>query len=314
MQKITITEPILIQEFFAQNFPAVSFELWQIWCRKGEIKLNGKKISGNIQCNIGDILRLPPPNFFPQIQEHTPSIISHEAAWQALSPLIIFQNDQFMVINKPAKLAVQGGSAIELSVDLWLQTINQSRPKRQGLSLVHRLDKDTTGVLIIAKSHESASIITAKFKSRAVKKIYHALCVGRPSLNLSGTINDKIGLAVGKNALEKMAVNKDGDEAQTKWRVLATSDAHNCNYLELSPHSGRKHQLRVHLSHYGCPIIGDGKYGGKLAHSLLPNNKNMLLHAYEVHIPDIDGKIISIRAPLPEAFYQALIKFNLQAE
>ncbi len=313
MQKITITEPILIQEYFAQNFPSVSYELWQIWCRKGEIKLNGKKISGNILCSSGDILRLPPLSFFPQAPQKAPSAISHEQAWQALSPLIIFQNNEFMVINKPAKLAVQGGSAIEISVDYWLQTINQSRPKRQGLSLVHRLDKDTTGALIIAKSHENASILTAQFKSRAVKKIYHALCIGRPSLNISGTINDKIGVAVGKNALEKMAVNKDGDEAQTKWRVLASNDAHQCNYLELSPHSGRKHQLRVHMAHYGCPIIGDGKYGGKLAHSLLPHNKNMFLHAYEIQIPDGNGKHHIIRAPLPDAFCDALIKFNLQA-
>jgi len=216
---------------------------------------------------------------------------------------VLFEDDNFLVLNKPAGLAVQGGAGVGASLDSLLAGAYKKRP-----FLVHRLDKDTSGVIVTAKTRESAAACSGLFASPAgLHKRYLALCAGMP---------DEKGL-IGETLLVK------GREltAETSYRRLAwahiPADAVPVSFLELQPATGRMHQIRRHLARINCPVLGDDKYGDftlnkKLRRSL--GLKRLLLHAASIRLPPslVKGGV-EINAPLPDYFCAALEKAGINA-
>ena len=200
-------------------------------------------------------------------------------------------------------MAVQGGSGIKLSIDDILPDLKFN--KNQNPRLVHRLDKDTSGILLIAINRQSADILTLAFKNKQIEKTYIAVVKGKPSQK-SGVIDlPLIKKFQGKN--EKIYVDKQlGKQAITYYKILKYNKKLDCSLLELKPITGRTHQLRVHLKEIGHVIIGDYKYGGKNANiqdNTPQNSKNRLqLHATRIVINDFFEKKLTINTPIPDDF------------
>jgi len=288
-------EPIRLDKWFKQHRPDIPFGLLQKLIRKKAIKVNGKKTSIAFLLKPGDILTLP------LLEEKTvhsqglkltipvdPKLVNAFPDW------ILFENDDVVIINKPFGLATQGGTKVKDSLDRLFPALTAKGFPL--LRLVHRLDKDTTGVLALAKSQESAKTLTQSFKERGIDKTYWAVVVGHPHSS-SGKIELPLGKMTGV-VKEKMSSKSDvAKPALTEYKIVKPLDEH-FTWLELKPHTGRKHQLRAHCAESGFPILGDGKYGGKPAQ---PFNKRVKLHlhAREISIPEMD---IKVEAPLPEHF------------
>jgi 23S rRNA pseudouridine955/2504/2580 synthase len=201
---------------------------------------------------------------------------------------IIFEDENMVAINKPSGLATQGGSGIDISVDDYIT--------EKKWQLVHRLDKDTSGILLIAKNNKTAEFLTDSFRNKTIKKTYLALVRGVPGKK-EGVINIPLRKKVlGKN--EKMRPDfEEGKEAITEFKLLENFRDH--ALLELRPLTGRTHQLRVHCKELGHPILNDIKYGGKEV-ARKDICKRLCLHAYSIIIPDYLGKELKIETSPPE--------------
>ena len=206
---------------------------------------------------------------------------------EQFNKLIIFENNDYVIINKPPGLASQGGTGIKISVDDMIGAISER------YKLIHRLDKDTSGVLAIAKKTTAAAHFSKLLQNKEVTKIYWALVRGVPP-KMKGVI--KLSLAKRGDKMEKVEVDDiDGKKAITEYTVLERL-AKEMSWLELSPITGRTHQLRVHCAAIGCPIIGDGKYGGAEAFDKGMTNK-LHLHARRLVVRELG---IDVTAKLPE--------------
>ena len=202
-----------------------------------------------------------------------------------------------IVIDKPAGLAVHGGSATHWHLDGMLDALRFGGDERPRL--IHRLDKDTSGVMVLARTAASARRLGKAFAGRDVRKVYWAITVGRPEQD-QGRINLPLAKNMGKGR-ERVGVNEDaGKNAITDFQVLERA-GNRLNWVALWPRTGRTHQLRAHCVAIGCPILGDGKYGGRGAfiEGLPANAKKLQLHAREIEIPQDGGRDWRIVAPLP---------------
>ncbi len=199
----------------------------------------------------------------------------------------LYQSDHILVINKPFGLPVQGGSNVEESVDSLYPDCR----------LVHRLDRDTTGVLVLAKTKKAAVRLTASFADRSAQKIYLAIASTPPEKD-SGIINAPL-----LKAKEKSIVSPHGLDAETYYKVLARSRNGETALIRFEPLTGRTHQIRVHAQHAGFPLLGDPRYGDfKLSRTILPNRKmnHLYLHAWKLDVPDpINKGRLELTAPLP---------------
>ncbi|MGH6948920.1 MAG: RluA family pseudouridine synthase, partial [Kiloniellales bacterium] len=212
-----------------------------------------------------------------------------------------------IALDKPAGLAVQGGSGQKRHLDALLPALVAEGAERPRL--VHRLDRDTSGVLLLASSAKSAAALTAAFRERTTRKLYWALVAGLPPRP-----QGRIALALAKRGApgrQKMSVEDDGDEgagedAVTRYKIVA-KHGRKAAWLVLMPETGRTHQLRVHCAALGAPILGDGKYGGREAFpEALKLPSALMLHAREIAIPHpADGTTLRVRAPLPPHMAQA---------
>ena len=284
-----------------RHYQGMPFNQLQKWLRTGQIRLNGKRVKGNEVLLLGQELRLP--SYVPVIRNDQlplkkplrPDLLTQ------IQDAIVYQNEQWIVLNKPQGLATQGGTGIKESVDQVMTTLFTPAPK-----LVHRLDKDTSGILLLAKTLEDARWLTQMFKEGIISKTYLALVVGVPQQN-TGTINLPICKLPGKTG-DRMVVDfNEGLEAITHYRVLETKN--NVSLLELKPETGRMHQLRLHCAELGTPILGDGKYGGKRAH-LEGSRFTLHLHAAHIQFKDPTGKPWIFRTILPEHMIKSLKDFN----
>ena len=221
---------------------------------------------------------------------------------ETLKKSIIFQDENLVVINKPNGYPVQGGSKVNFNIDLVLPYLIDRVNKPR---LVHRIDKDTTGILVIAKTKKVASVITSLFKHYEVKKKYFALVIGTPA---STTGNIKLPLKK-KNTygMEKMEVDiRSKSNSETFYKILESKN--NLSLIELMPKTGRKHQIRVHMQNINHPILGDKKYFNDKD---LSNQRNIKLH---LHAKEIDfylnKKRYLIKASLPSHFKKTLLNNN----
>jgi 23S rRNA pseudouridine955/2504/2580 synthase len=224
-----------------------------------------------------------------------------------LQAMLLHEDKKVYVFNKPAGLAVQGGSGINRHVDDMLESLRNQKGEKPRL--VHRLDRETSGVLVVARTRGAAVSLTRAFRERETEKIYWAICRGVPT-RAEGRISTWLVREKSPDG-DFMRVAKhgepDADHAETHWRLV--DQAGPVSWLELQPVTGRTHQLRVHLAHFGHPIIGDPKYFN-VENWEFPGGiqKRLHLHARRIRIPHPDGGFIDVTAPLPPHMQQT---FNL---
>lgn len=273
---------------FTSTFLNLPHSLASRLIRKKAIKVNGKKAEISTRLKEGDEITLPPSiKLTPKETKRGEGFIS-EVQMQNFMQSIIYENDSFLIINKPSGLATQGGTNIKISVDEYLYHINQE------YRLVHRLDKETSGILMIAKSRFSASKLAKDFETRSIKKTYIAIVKGTPQ-ELEGVIDAKLAKQNFNDAGGVCFISEDGKESKTFYKVLEELNGY--TKLEIKIETGRMHQIRVHLASIDLPIVGDAKYGetsSSLAKKIMPK---MLLHAFWV---EYNGEVFM--ANLPDYF------------
>ncbi len=293
---------IRLDRWFQRHYPHITHAELQQLLRKKLVKVNGKRAESKTRLIQGNVIKHPD---FPKVsKERTAQKPLKKPDW--LDDSVLYRDDNILIINKPSGLPTQGGSKQTTHLDRLLPLLEgdaKGPPK-----LVHRLDKDTSGVLVLARHAKAADILMKAFAAREIRKFYWALLCGVPPIPKGEEIGE-LKVPVGKRVYsgeEKMAVTQDGKPSHTTYRIIEKL-GRRISFVELSPHTGRKHQLRVHAAYLEAPILGDGKYGGDKAFPegmQLPNK--MHLHARQIVIPEsCFGKEIVVEAPVPPHFEQS---------
>jgi 23S rRNA pseudouridine955/2504/2580 synthase len=303
---------IRLDRWFKRHLPDASFNIVSRWARTGQLRVDGKRATPGDRLEAGQILRVPPADVAAAASARPARKrreLTDDEMEFALS-MVIHRDDAAIVLNKPAGLATQGGTKTENHVDGLLDALTfglDNRPK-----LVHRLDKDTSGALLVARTSRAAGHFAKAFSSRTARKVYWALVVGVPDI-ADGFIDLPIGKQPGSGG-EKMHVDeKDGASARTRYRIVERA-GNTCAWVELQPYTGRTHQLRVHMAAIGHPIVGDGKYGGKEAFLTGTISRKMHLHARRIRIDHPKGEQIDVRADLPPHMKDSFADLGFEIE
>jgi 23S rRNA pseudouridine955/2504/2580 synthase len=291
---------IRLDRWFKRHFPELGHGRLEKLLRTGQVRVDGRRAQAGLRLAAGQLIRVPP--LAPPTGEGSPRpapkprAAPSERDQRALEAAILYRDDDVLAINKPAGLAVQGGTGLDRHLDGMLDGLRLGAAERPRL--VHRLDRDTSGVLLLARHARAATELTAAFRRKECRKIYWAVVVGVPRPSAG-----RIDLALAKQpgrAGERMELDPEGKHAVTEYRVVDHA-GREAAWLELQPLTGRTHQLRAHCAAIGTPILGDGKYGG--AKAFLAGRelaRRLHLHARGLALPRPDGRIIRITAPLPE--------------
>jgi 23S rRNA pseudouridine955/2504/2580 synthase len=305
--KVTLDDDgIRLDRWFRRHMPDASFNLVSRWARTGQLRVDGKRATPGDRIEAGQVIRVPPADAPSPDAVRVKRKPEREALPQDeidfTQSLVIHMDSQAIVVNKPPGLATQGGTKTERHLDGLLDALQydaENRPK-----LVHRLDKDTSGALLLARSSRAAAFFAKSFSSRTARKVYWAIIVGAPSIE-DGMIELPIGKQPGTGG-EKMHVDEEeGSPARTRYRVIERA-GNTAAFVELQPYTGRTHQLRVHLAAIGHPIVGDGKYGGQESFLTGGVSRKMHLHARRIRIDHPDGGQIDQVAELPSHFAESL--------
>ena len=295
---------IRLDRWFQRHLPDIGFNTVSRWARTGQLRVEGARADPSDRIAAGQSIRVPPAEPKPEREAKPRRVrpeLSEEQTQLALG-MVIHRDAQAIVLNKPPGLATQGGTRTDEHVDGLLDALEfdlDQRPK-----LVHRLDKDTSGALLIARTARSAASFAKAFSSRTARKVYWALVIGVPSI-ADGMIELPIAKQPGTGG-EKMHVDEaEGLPARTRYRVIERA-GNRAAWVELQPYTGRTHQLRVHLAAIGHPIVGDGKYGGKEAFLSGTISRKMHLHARRIRVDHPDGGRVDVKADPPEHFVNSL--------
>jgi len=293
-----------VDRFLEARFPGLSFSHIQRVIRKGELRVNGKRAQPKDRLQAGQAVRIPP------LRLDAPKPVSAanaatEKTRELLKSITLYEDADVMVLDKPMGLAVQGGSGTVRHLDGMLDVLRS--PDGQRPRLVHRLDKDTAGCLLVAKTRFAASALAKSFRTRSARKIYWALVAGVPKPR-----QGRISTFLAKEEREDdsiMRIARHGEEgashAVTYYAVVETA-ARQLAWLSLKPVTGRTHQLRAHCAHIGHPIVGDPKYFSKENWELPGGMQNRLhLLARRIAIPHPRGGMIDVTAPLPPHMVQS---------
>jgi len=287
-----------LDKWFKVNFPRLSFGHLSKILRTGQVRANGKRVKASFRVEEGMEIRVPPIGENPnegkirRPEDHKKPHSKEDIS--AIHDMVIYQDNSVIVLNKLPGIAVQGGSNITRHIDGLLDCLQGDNPERP--KLVHRLDKDTSGVLVIARSSAAAKSLTESFRNRKTNKIYWALVMGRPE-RTNGTVNAPLDKEPGTHG-ERMMVADKGKKAVTDFHVM-DSALRSTSWVAFKPVTGRTHQIRVHATVLGTPIVGDGKYGGKEAFLDGAVSKKLHLHARSIEIDHPDGGTLSVTAELP---------------
>lgn len=298
-----------VDRFLVARFPQLAFTHIQRIVRKGELRVDGKRAKPNARLEPGQKVRVPPLNLdAPRIAERSAVRDGDDRAF--LRSITLYEDDDVLVLSKPMGLAVQGGPGVTRHVDKLLEAMRDRDGQKPRL--VHRLDKDTAGCLVVAKTRFAAMTLAKSFRSRSARKIYWALVAGVPRVR-QGRISTYLAKEEIGEADARMRVAQHGDDgashALTYYAVVETS-AQKLAWLSLKPVTGRTHQLRAHAAHIGHPIVGDPKYFD-IENWQLPGGLQNRLHllARRITVPHPrTGEPIDVTAPLPPHMQQS---FNL---
>ena len=297
-----------VDRWFKRHYPHVTHTLLEKLLRKGEVRLDGKRAKAADRIAAGQAMRLPPQVIHakpPQKQkpEAEPKHLLATKDMGSLADRILYMDKQVIVIDKPPGLATQGGSGLTRHVDGMLESLQYEKPTRP--KLVHRLDRDTSGVLLIARSPGVAAKLAASFRGRDMEKTYWAVVAGRP-LPVEGRIDQPLK-RVGGDRGERTAMaerdDPEGARAVTDYQTLDHA-AQKLAWLELKPITGRTHQLRVHCVAIRAPILGDIKYqqpdqNDAFLATIEGLSRDLHLHARALHLPHPSGGWLTVEADLP---------------
>jgi 23S rRNA pseudouridine955/2504/2580 synthase len=316
VQTVVVTadeDNMRVDRFLEARFPGLSFSHIQRIVRKGELRVDGKRADSKDRLQAGQSVRIPPLRLdAPKV----PGALSEAAqkTLDALKAMILFEDDDVLVLNKPVGLAVQGGSGTTRHIDQMLEVMRDA--KGQKPRLVHRIDKETAGCLLVARTRFAATHLTGAFRHRSARKVYWALVAGVPKPK-----QGRISTYLAKEESEDdtiMRIAAHGDEgashAVTYYAVVEAS-AQKLAWVSLKPVTGRTHQLRAHMAHIDHPILGDPKYFSKENWELPGGLQNRLhLLARRIVIPHPRGGVIDVTAPLPPHMLQSWNLLGLEAD
>ena len=286
-----------LDRWFKRMFPHIPHGRVEKLLRTGQLRIDGKRVKGSARIEAGQSVRIPPlpePTEVKEKRKVSPKDVAFMRA------MVIFENEDILALNKPAGLAVQGGTKTMRHIDGLLPALGS------GLRLVHRLDRDTSGVLLIAKNAKVAAWIGKTFQSRRTIKEYWGITNGVPRPS-SGEVKGYIGVGEGFDGREIMQAVTHGTAGSKHARTLYQTPAEagkRAAWVVMQPLTGRKHQLRLHMELLGTPMVGDHKYTtdreppGGLADKLY-------LHARSIHLPHPNGHSLTVVAPLPNHFIDA---------
>ena len=298
-----------VDRFLTARFPQLAYTHIQRIVRKGELRIDGRRAKPNERLQAGQKVRVPPLRL-DQPKPAARSAGKDQDDREFLRSITLYEDKDVLVLNKPMGLAVQGGSGTRRHVDGLLDSLRDDEGQKPRL--VHRLDKDTAGCLVVAKTRFAASTMAKSFRSRSTRKIYWALVAGVPRVR-QGRISTYLAKEEGGEGESRMRVATHGQEgashALTYYAVVDTA-AQKLAWLSLKPVTGRTHQLRAHAAHIGHPIVGDPKYFD-IENWELPGGLQQRLHllARRIVIPHPrTGRPIDVTAPLPPHMQQS---FNL---
>jgi 23S rRNA pseudouridine955/2504/2580 synthase len=301
-----------VDRFFEARFPGLSFSHIQRVIRKGEVRVNGRRVAPKDRLQAGQAVRIPPLRLEAP-KPRAPAGGADEKTRAFLKSITLYEDADVLVLNKPMGLAVQGGSGTTRHVDGMLEVLRDAQGQRPRL--VHRLDKDTAGCLLVAKTRFAATALAKTFRSRSARKIYWALVAGVPKPR-QGRISTFLAKEEREDA-SFMRIARHGEEgashAVTYYAVVETA-ARTLAWLSLKPVTGRTHQLRAHMAHIGHPIVGDPKYFAKENWELPGGMQNRLhLLARRIAVPHPRGGVIDVTAPLPPHMQQSWNLLGLDA-
>lgn len=296
-----------LDRWFKSHYPGLGFGHLQKLLRSGQIRVDGGRAKSETRVEPGQMIRIPPLSIDRQGSGPlTAKTIRGQDDGDVLAQMLLHEDEKVFVFNKPAGLAVQGGSGVNRHVDDMLEAWRNKKGEKPRL--VHRLDRDTSGVLVVARTRLAAMRLAEAFRGRAAEKTYWALVRGVPPKR-----EDKISSWLVKEPTpdgDRMRVARHGekgaDHAVSHYRVVEQA-AQTLSWLEMQPHTGRTHQLRVHAAQIGCPIIGDPKYFEHDQNWDFPGGvQNRLhLHARRIVIPHPDGGAVDVTAPMPPHMKQS---------
>ena len=294
---------IRLDRWFKRHMSDVSFNMVSRWSRTGQLRLDDKKAAPGDRVASGQQIRIPTAEARPS-RTARPQLrreLLSEDEVRFVRDMVIHEDPVAFVLNKPPGLATQGGTKTTNHLDRLLDGLadDRGRPK-----LVHRLDKDTSGALLVARTARSAGHFARAFSGRTAKKVYWALIIGVPELD-EGTIDAPLAKQPGTGG-EKMHIDEEhGLPARTGWRTIDRA-GNRAAWVELQPLTGRTHQLRAHMAAIGHPIVGDAKYGGAEAFLTGGISRKLHLHARRIRIDAPDGGKIDVTAELPAHFAETL--------
>jgi 23S rRNA pseudouridine955/2504/2580 synthase len=302
-----------VDRFLEAKFPGLSFSHIQRVIRKGELRVNGKRTQPKNRLEAGQSVRIPPLRLDPAKPRSSGNAADDETL-AFLKSITLFEDDDLMVLNKPFGLAVQGGSGTTRHLDGMLEVLRDAHGQRPRL--VHRLDKDTAGCLLVAKTRFAAAALAKTFRSRSARKIYWALVAGVPKVP-----QGRISTFLAKEEREDesfMRIASHGDDgashAVTYYAVVETAGPL-VAWISLKPVTGRTHQLRAHMAHIDHPIVGDPKYFSIENWQLPGGMQNRLhLHAHRIAVPHPRGGTVDVTAPLPPHMLQTWNLLGLDAK
>lgn len=289
-------EGMRLDRWFRAHYPALKHGALQKLLRTGQVRVDGSRVKSGTRLEEGQVIRVPP---MPDGEaKPAPSTLTNTDR-KYLKDLVLHKDSSVIVLNKPPGLAVQGGTRTERHLDGMLDGLKFRAKERPRL--VHRLDKDTSGVLLLARTRKAASALSRTFRTRSARKIYWALVHGRPSPQ-----QGKIALALKKTRTsdgERVRAGDEGDDearnAVTYYAVIGRA-AMRFSWLSVKPVTGRTHQIRAHLAAIGHPIVGDLKYGQEDEGQAQGIEEGLHLHARRLAVPHPDGGTLDISAPLPD--------------
>jgi 23S rRNA pseudouridine955/2504/2580 synthase len=288
---------VRLDRWFKRNLPKIGFATVSRWARTGQIRVDGKRAKPDDRLAVGQILRVPPGGEQDSRGPKPRRELSADEIAEAKT-MVIKQTKSAIVLNKPPGLATQGGSKTNKHVDGLIDAFVEGEEPRPRL--VHRLDKDTSGVLLVARTPGSAANFSKRFSGRSARKVYWALVVGVPDVK-EGTIDAPLAKQPGTGGERMHVAEENGQTAKTRYRVVDKAGK-SAAWIELEPLTGRTHQLRAHMAAIGHPIVGDGKYGGRDAFLTGSISRKMHLHARRLVIQAPEGGKIDVTAELPEHF------------
>lgn len=300
---------IRLDRWFKRHLPEVSFNMVSRWARTGQLRVGGKRALPGDRVEAGQEIRMPPLESAPSRAGRPQPVRQPLTAddEHLVRDMVIYQDPAAFVLNKPPGLATQGGTKTHQHLDRLLDGLagEKGRPK-----LVHRLDKDTSGALLVARTARAAGHFAKAFSGRTARKVYWAIVVGVPDAD-EGTIDAPLAKQPGTGG-EKMHISEEhGLPAKTRWRVIDRA-GNRAAWLELQPLTGRTHQLRAHMAAIGHAIVGDAKYGGPEAFLTGGISRKLHLHARSIRIDAPGGGKIDVAAELPQHFAETLATLGFE--